>query len=81
MPLQNCISIVIDEYNIHFDDSYCKYHVIADPKEVNFSRGSILPIPAVLLVQEHKTHQILHEKTINYVLSDSFNQIISNQMF
>ena len=28
MPLVNCISIVIDEYNIHFDDSYCKYNGI-----------------------------------------------------
>ena len=40
VPLRNCISIVIDEYNIHFVSYYCKYDVIGDPKEVNFSRGA-----------------------------------------
>ena len=40
VPLRNCISFVIDKYNIHFVSYYCKYDVIGDPKEVNFSRGA-----------------------------------------
>ena len=47
MLFQYCISTVMDEYTINFDGSYCKYDVIGHPKEVNFSRGPILPIPAV----------------------------------
>ena len=40
VPLRNCISFVIDKHNIHFVSYYCKYDVIGDPKEVNFSRGA-----------------------------------------
>ena len=47
MLFQYCISTVMDEYTINFDGSYCKYDVIGHPKEFNFSRGPILPIPAV----------------------------------
>ena len=44
---QHYISTVIDEYTIHFDGSYWKYDEMVDQKEVNFSRGPILPILAV----------------------------------
>ena len=47
MLFQYCISTVMDEYTINCDGSYCKYDVIGHPKEINFSRGPILPIPAV----------------------------------
>ena len=52
MPLVNCISIVTDLYNIHYDGYYLKYDEIAHRKEVNFCRGPILPIPAVLSTLE-----------------------------
>ena len=40
MPLVNCISIVTDLYNIHYDGYYLKYDEIAHRKEVNFCRGA-----------------------------------------
>ena len=61
MLFQYCISTVMDEYNINFDGSYCKYDVIGHPKEVNFSRGPILPIPAVLeFLSQSKWHHQRH---------------------
>ena len=40
MPLVNCISIVTDLYNIHYDGYYLKYDEITHRKEVNFCRGA-----------------------------------------
>ena len=49
MLFQHYISTIINEYNIHFDSSFCKYDEIVDRKGVNFFKGGgpILPIPAV----------------------------------
>ena len=36
MLFQHYIAIIIDEYTIHFDSSYCRYDEIVHRKEVNF---------------------------------------------
>ena len=54
MPLVNCISIVTDLYNIHYDGYYLKYDEITHRKEVNFCRGAHSTNPCGMLeIEKH----------------------------
>ena len=77
MPLVNCISIVTDLYNIHYDGYYLKYDEIAHRKEVNFCRGAHSTNPcgicfsiAHLVTAAHQDYVLIswhqHKKSKNF---------------
>ena len=66
MPLVNCISIVTDLYNIHYDGYYLKYDEIPHRKEVYFCRGAHSTNPCGTKMLQFRQGKMFILKKDNY---------------